>query len=387
MDYKLSDEQQMFREMFADFAAREIAPQAERIDHEETIPQEILQKLAGQGFLAALVPEEMGGVGLDVISYCLLLEEMGRADISTAMLISIHNGLGIKLLLDFGSEAQQESYLEKMAFGEMIGAFALTEPSAGSDIAAMATVATLHDDHYLLNGSKIWVGNGDVAGLFLIFARTGQDITAFLVQRDTPGLKIGYREKTLGLRGLACHTLYLDDCAVPVTNVLGEVGQGLASQGLQIARQAAEFDRLGLSAISLGGAEHALAAGIRFSIEHEQFGGPIAQKQAIQNFVADAATEIEALRDLIFHTAWLAEKGEPFGRRSSMAKLFGAQVAMRAADNMLQVHGGYGYMKEYAIERLYRDCRALEIICGTSQIQQFLIARDIYQQSNLRIVM
>ncbi|UCC51658.1 MAG: acyl-CoA dehydrogenase family protein [Anaerolineaceae bacterium] len=380
MDFNLTVEQQMFREMFADFAAREIASQAERIDREEAIPQALLQKIAGQGFLAALIPEDMDGVGLDTISYCLLLEEMSRADFSVAMLIGIHNGLGIKPLLDFGSGAQREAYLEGMAYGELIGAFALTEPSAGSDMAALTTRATLAGDYYLLNGSKIWVSNGDVAGLFLIFARTERGVTAFLVERDTPGLKVGYREKTLGLRGLACRTLYLDDCPVPAANVLGEVGQGL-----HIARQAAEFDRLGLSAICLGGAEHALAAGIRFSIEHEQFGGPIARKQAIQNFVADAATEIEAFRDLVYHTAWLAEEGEPFGYRSSMAKLFGAQVAMRTADNMLQLHGGYGYMKEYAIERLYRDCRALAIVCGTSQIQRFLIARHVYQGANLQL--
>jgi alkylation response protein AidB-like acyl-CoA dehydrogenase len=380
MDFTLTDEQQMFQEMFADFAAREIAPQAERIDHEETIPQALLRKMTDQGFLAALIPEERDGVGLDTISYCLLLEEMSRADFSVAMLISIHNGLSVKSLLDFGSETQQEAYLERMACGELIGAFALTEPSAGSDLAALVTRATLAGDHYLLNGSKIWVSNGDIAGLFLIFARVEQGITAFLVERDTPRLTVGYREKTLGLRGLACHTIYLDDCAVPTANVLGAVGQGL-----HIVRQAAEFDRLGLSAICLGGAEHALAAGIRFSIEHEQFGGPIARKQAIQNFVADAATEIEALRDLVHHTAWLVEEGEPFGQRSSMAKLFGAQVAMRTADNMLQLHGGCGYMKEYAIERLYRDCRALEIICGTSQMQRFLIARHVYQGENLQL--
>ncbi len=380
MDFTLTDEQQMFQEMFADFAAREIAPQAERIDHTEAIPRALQHKIAGQGFLAALIPEALGGVGLDAVSYCLLLEEIGRADFSVALLISIHNGLVVRPLLNYGSEAQQKTHLERLACGETIGAFALTEAAAGSDMAALTTCATLDGNYYLLNGSKTWVSNGDVAGLFLIFARTEQGITAFLVERDTPGLKIGYREKTLGLRGLACHIVYLDDCAVPAANVLGEMGQGQA-----IARQAAQFDRLGLSAISLGGAEHALAAGIRFSIEHKQFGGSIAGKQAIQNFVADAATEIEALRHLVYHTAWLAEQGKPFAHRASMAKLFGAQAAMRTANNMLQLHGGYGYMQEYAIERLYRDCRALEIICGTSQIQRFLIAQHVYDQANLRL--
>jgi acyl-CoA dehydrogenase len=380
MDFTLTDEQQMFKEMFADFAAREVAPQGEHIDQSEQLPSQLLPKMAEQGFLAAFIPEELGGAGLDAVSYCLLMEEMGKADFAAALTLCIHNDLAVKPILEHGSQAQQAAYLEPMAFGEMVGAFALTEPAAGSDVAGLQTQAKHNDSGYILNGSKNWVANGGIAGLFLVFVRTEKGITAFLVERDSPGFKVGYREKTLGLRGLACHTLYFDDCHVPADNVLGEEGQGF-----RIAHQATDYDRLALSAICLGGAERALAEGVKFSIEHEQFGGPIAHKQTIQNFVADATVEVEALRHLVYHTAWLADEGEPFGHDASIAKLFGSQVAMRAADNMLQVHGGYGYMKDYAIERLYRDCRALEIICGTSQIQQFLIARKVYRDQGIEI--
>ena len=380
MDFSLTDEQLMFRDMFNDFATREVAPQAEHIDQLEELSLPLLRKAAEQGFMAALIPEDQGGAGLDATGYCLLMEALGKADFSTAMAISVHNDLVLKAILDHGDEEQQLKYLESLAYGEMIGAFALTEPAAGSDIAAMQTRAEWHNGGYILNGSKSWVTNGAIAGLFLVFARSESGLTAFLVERDNPGVTVGYREKTLGLRGLTCNTLYFDDCIVSGTNVLGQEGQGM-----QIARQAADFDRLALSAICLGGAEQALAAGVKFSIEHEQFGGPIAQKQTIQNFVADTAVGIEALRQLVYQTACLADQGRPFGHQASMAKLFGSQTAMRAADDMLQVHGGYGYMKEYAIERLYRDCRALEIVCGTSEVQRFLIARKIYQEQGVEI--
>lgn len=380
MDFSLNAEQQMFRSMFADFASREVAASAEHIDQSEELPLELLQKAAELGFLAALIPEELGGAGLDTISYCLMLEEIGKADFVTAMAISVHNDMAIRPIINHGSQEQRATYLESMAFGETIGAFALTEPGAGSDISAMRTRAEQNGDGTILNGCKTWVTNGAYAGLFLVFARTDKGMSAFLVDRDSPGLKVGYREKTLGLRGLPFNTLYFDDCRIPAANRLGDEGQGLA-----IIKQATHFDRLALSAICLGGAEHALAEGVKFSAEHEQFGGPIAHKQAIQNFVADTAVDIESLRHLVYHTAWLADEGQAFGDEASMAKLLGSEVAMRAADRMLQVHGGYGYMKEYAIERLYRDCRALEIMCGTSQIQRFLIARKIYQEQGVKI--
>jgi alkylation response protein AidB-like acyl-CoA dehydrogenase len=380
MDFRLSEDQLMFKKMFADFCTKEIRPQGEHIDQAEEPPLDLLDKAVDQGFWAALVPEEIDGAGLDIYTYMLMLEEIARADMSTGLILSVHNSLVVKPLLDYGNEKQQEAYLEALAFGEMLGAFALTEPGAGSDAGSLATSATLEGDNYILQGSKIWVTNGAHAGLILLFARAEGGITGFLVEKDTPGLKVGYREKTLGLRGVSSNTLYLDGVRVPVANRLGAEGKGL-----KIALEALNLSRLGMASLGLGAAERALEEAVQFSMEHIQFGGPIAQKQAIQNFVADAEAQIEALRWLVAHTAWLADTGQDFSHEASIAKLLGARTAYEVSHKMLQVHGGYGYMKEYAIERYYRDCRALEIIEGTSQIQQFLIARKIYGAQGLAI--
>ena len=385
MDFALNEEQRMFQKMFRDFVTNEVAPLAEETDQEEKPPLGLLPKVALQGFLGALLPEEFGGVALDAISYCLLLEELARACTSTAMTISVHNGLVGKTILENGTDEQRGKYLEPMAFGEKIGSFALTEPAAGSDATALETRASRDGEDYILNGCKTWASNGEIADIFLVFAVTDPEagakgISAFIVEKDTPGFKVGYREKTMGLRGLTCNALYFDDCRVPAENLLG--GEG---QGFKIAMKALDFSRLSLSAICLGAAQAAVQAGVQFAIEHEEFGGPIALKQAIQNFIADTAAEVEALRYLVYHTAWLADKGEPYTRDASIAKLIGAEVAMRAADKMLQVHGGFGYMKEYAIERMYRDFRALRIMEGTSEIQRFVIARDIFKEKGLTI--
>jgi alkylation response protein AidB-like acyl-CoA dehydrogenase len=379
MDFRLSEDQLMFKKMFADFCTKEIRPQGEHIDQSEEPPVDLLDAAVDQGFWAALVPEELDGAGLDIYTYMLMLEELARADLSTALIMSVHNSLVVKPLLDHGTDDQKERYLEALAFGEMLGAYALTEPGAGSDAASLQTTATLNDD-YILNGSKVWVSNGALAGLILLFAKAEGGITAFLVEKETPGLKVGYREKTLGLRGVPCNTLYLDNARVPTANRLGEEGQGL-----QIALAALDLSRLGMGALALGGAERALEEAVQFSMEHIQFGVPIAQKQTIQNYIANAKAQIEALRCLVAHTAWLADTGQDFTQQASITKLFGAHAAYEIADKMLQVHGGYGYMKEYAIERYYRDCRALGIIEGTNQIQQYLIARDVYKAEGLEI--
>jgi alkylation response protein AidB-like acyl-CoA dehydrogenase len=380
MDFTLSEDQLMFKRMFADFCTNEIRPLGEHIDQAEEPPVDLLDRAVDQGFWAALVPEEMDGAGLDTYTYMLMLEELARADLSTALTLSVHNSLVVKPLLEYGSDAQKEQYLEALAFGEMLGAFALTEPAAGSDAAALATTASADGDAYVLQGTKTWVSNAALAGLILIFARAEGGITGFLVETGTAGLKVGYREKTLGLRGVACNTIYLDHARVPAINRLGEEGQGL-----KIALEALSLSRLGMGAVALGAAERALEEAVKFSMEHIQFGVPIAQKQAIQNYIADAKTQMEPLRCLLAHTAWLVDTGQDFAQAASITKLFGARVAREVTNRMLQVHGGYGYMKDYAIERYYRDCRALEIIEGTSQIQQFLIARDIYKAEGLEI--
>lgn len=380
MNFSLSEEQLMFKKMFSDFCTKEIRPHGEEIDQTEEPPVKLLQKAASQGFWAALVPEQLGGAGMDIFTYMMMLEELARADMSTALTLSIHNSLVVKTILEYGTTDQKERYLESLSFGECLGAFALTEASAGSDAGSIKLSAIRNGSEYYLTGSKNWVSNGALAGMFLVFARTEKGITAFLVDKELPGVKVGYREKTLGLRGVACNTIYFQNAIVPESNRLGEEGQGF-----QIVLQALDLSRLGMGAIALGGTERALEEAVKFSMEHIQFGAPIAQKQAIQNYIADAKTQIEALRCLVTHTALLAESKQRFALEASITKLFGARIAYEVTHKMLQVHGGYGYMKDYPIERFYRDCRALEIIEGTSQIQQFLIAREIYRKEGLEI--
>jgi alkylation response protein AidB-like acyl-CoA dehydrogenase len=380
MNFRLSEEQLMFKKMFSDFCTKEIRPHGEEIDQTEEPPVKLLQKAASQGFWAALIPEELGGAGMDIFTYMLMLEELARADMSTALTLSIHNSLVVKTILEHGTSDQKEHYIEPLSFGECLGAFALTEASAGSDAGSIKLSAIHNGSEYYLTGSKNWVSNGALAGMFLVFARTEKGITAFLVDKELPGVKVGYREKTLGLRGVACNTIYFQNAIVPESNRLGEEGQGF-----QIALQALDLSRLGMGAIALGGTERALEEAVKFSMEHIQFGVPIAQKQAIQNYIADAKTQIEALRCLVTHTALMAESKQRFDLEASITKLFGARIAYEVTNKMLQVHGGYGYMRDYPLERFYRDCRALEIIEGTSQIQQFLIAREIYRKEGLEI--
>lgn len=380
MDLRLSEDQLMFKRMFADFCTKEIRPRGEQIDQAEEIPIELLNKAVDQGFWAALVPETMDGCGLDVYTYALMLEELARADMSTAVSLAMHNSLVVKPLLDHGTGDQRDRFVAGLAMGELLGAFALTEPGAGSDAASLRTAAVRDGDSYRLTGSKVWVGNGALAGLFLVLARAAGGITAFLVERDTPGLTVGYREKTLGLHGVSFNTLYFDGACIPADQRLGEEGKGL-----DIAQQALNYSRLGMGAIALGACERSLEEAVRFSMDHIQFSVPIAQKQIIQNYIANAKVSIEAIRGLVTHTAWLADSGQDFGQHASITKLFAGHTAYEVTNKLLQVHGGYGYMKEYAIERYYRDCRALEIIAGTSQIQQYLIAHDIYRAEGLEI--
>jgi len=384
MDFALSAEQQMFRDLFRNFAEKEIAPVAEHTDREEALPAGLLRKAAAQGFLGATLPEQYGGAAMDYLSYVLLVEALGRHCLSTAAALGIHTMLSAMTILDGGREAVKAEYLPRLAGGEL-GTFALTEPEAGSDPGALQTRAVLEGDHYVLNGVKAWVSNAGPAGVHVVLALTtpGQrhhGLSAFVVDAQTPGIFLGQREPTLGLRGMDIRTVYFEDCRVPATNLLGAVNHGWA-----LVQRAFGRVRLSLAAAALGAAEGALDLGIKFAIERKQFGVPIGQKQAIQNYVADCAVEIEALRHLVHYTAWQADQGHDYESGASMAKYLGARVARDTANKMLQVHGGYGFSDEYAISRIYRDVRALRLLGGTDEIQRFAVARGLFDAEGLAL--
>lgn len=381
MDFALSEEQSMFRDLFREFAEKEVAPLAEHIDRAEEPPLGLFKKAAAQGFFGGPLPESAGGVGLDTLSYALLLEEIGKHCLSTAITLAIHTSLTSLAVLDFGTEDQKEKWLPALATGESIGAFALTEPEAGSDVSGIATTASKVEGGYRLNGTKTWVTNGGLGGLILVVAATGTgSLSAFLVPSDTPGLTVGYRERTLGLRGLDIRTLYLEDAFIPEANRLGAEGAGA-----EIARAATRHFHLALAAVALGAAEASLALGITFAAERKQFGVQIAHKQALQNYVADVAVEIEALRGLVRQAAWLRDIGQDFGKAAAMAKYHGARTAKEAANKMLQVHGGYGFSDEYAISRYYRDVRALRVLGGPDELQRFAVAQTAFADKGLQI--
>ncbi|MCC7352533.1 MAG: acyl-CoA dehydrogenase family protein [Anaerolineae bacterium] len=381
MDFSLTEEQQMFRDLFAEFAAKEVAPQAAALDAEERPPLAALQKAAQQGFLGAPLPEAYGGAGLDMLGYTLLLEALGRACLSTAFTVHTHTGLAALTVLRHGTEEQKERYLPALAAGERTGAFALTEPEAGSDFGNLRTRARREGDSYVLDGTKTWVANGEIAGLFVIFACTEGGVTPFLIEREANGLTVGRRERTLGLRGLALNPLYLEGCRVLVESRLGAEGEGLA-----IARAAQDRGRLSVAAMSLGAAQATLDLGITFALQRKQFGVFIAEKQAIQNYLADSSAEIAALRHLVDSVAWKADQGGDYTQDAAIAKLFGSQVALRVANRMVQVHGGAGYMKDYPIERWFRDARALDIAEGPGLLQRAVIAREMLAEKGIAVV-
>lgn len=373
MDFSLNEEQVMFQSMFRDFAQEEIAPLAPETDENERVPDGLLEAAAEQELLGAPLPEEYDGAELDWVSTSLLMEELGKACLSTAAVVAIHSGLAAQTILDAGSDDQRKAYLPDMAAGELIGAFALTEPEAGSDPSAIQATAARDGDEYVLNGIKTWVANASIAAAFIIFAQAPGGITAFVVPSAAPGLEVGYRELTMGLRGVAIHALHLKDCRVPASNQLGDEGQGLS-----IAGRALDRYRLLLAAAALGAAEAALQEGKQFASERKQFGAPIATKQAIGNYFADSVVEIETLRHLVHHTAWKLDQGTAEPWELAAAKLHAGRVARAVANRMVQVHGGYGFSNEYPISRIYRDVRALEIMGGTSQMQQVVLAQSLF---------
>ena len=383
MDFTFTDEQKMLRDMVRKFVDKELKPAAEKIDEEEKIPRELIDKIGELGLLGVSFPPEYGGAGMGEIGYCIVQEEIGRGCASTATFIGAHQSIGASGIYMFGTEEQKQKYLVPLAEGKKIGAYALTEPNAGSDAFKSETTAEDKDDHWLLNGQKIFITNGSFADTVTVFAKIsgGQadgKVSAFIVESDSPGFKVGKIEKKLGIKGSETAELIFEDLKVPKENLLGRLGRGFI-----IGMRVLETGRLGLGAAALGAAKEALALAAAYSKERVQFGHRISQNQAIQWMLADMATEIFNMESIVYRTAWMYDQGKHVTRESSIVKLYCSEALDRIIDSALQIYGGYGYMKDFPIERMYRDSRINRIFEGTNEIQRMIIARDVLHSRNL----
>ncbi|MYL29374.1 MULTISPECIES: acyl-CoA dehydrogenase [Halobacillus] len=377
MNFTLTEEQEMLRKMVRDFSKNEVEPTAAERDEEERFDREIFDKMAELGLTGIPWPEEYGGIGSDFISYVIAVEELSRVCASTGVTLSAHISLASWPIYTFGTEEQKKKFLTPLAAGEKLGAYALSEPGAGSDVSSMRTQAKLDGDSYVLNGSKVWITNGGVADTYVVFAKTNQDegnrgISAFIVEKDTPGFSTGKKEKKLGIRSSPTTELIFEDCRIPKENLLGEEGQGF-----KIAMMTLDGGRNGIAAQAVGIAQGALDESVAYAKEREQFGKPIAALQGISFKLADMATEIEASRLLTYQAAYLESEGLPYSKASAMAKLFAGDTAMKVTTEAVQVHGGYGYTKDYPVERYMRDAKITQIYEGTQEIQRLVIGRMV----------
>ncbi|HHY94696.1 MAG TPA: acyl-CoA dehydrogenase [Firmicutes bacterium] len=378
MDFSLPQELEILRKMVRDFVNDRLQPISEKVEEEDEIPPEVVQEMAELGFFGLPFPEEYGGGGLGELGMCVALEELGATNAAFSNLIAPHVELaGMSILLG-GTEEQKRKYLPPMCAGEKIACFGLTEANAGSDAANLATRAERRGDKYIINGSKIWITNGNIADIIVAFALTDPSlrarggITAFIVEKDFPGFKVGKIDRKMGLRGSHTAELIFQDCEVPVENVLGEVGMGFIT-----AMKALDMGRVGLAAGAVGAAEKLLEMSIQWANTRVQFGRPIGENQAIQWMLVDMAVDIYAGRLMTYNAAWKIDQGLRSSREAAMAKTFCSELANKAADLAIQIHGGIGYMKEYSLERAYRDARILKIYEGTNEIQRVVIARDL----------
>src|SRR5208282_4172146 len=382
MDFSLNDHQKLIRDTVRQFMEAEVRPSVKQRDREERFPAEEIKKLAELGCCGMMIPEEWGGPGLDTLSYVLMLEEVARVDAAMATSLSVTNSAVQVPLTKFGTEEQKKKYLRRLATGEILGSFCLTEPAAGSDAAGIQARAVVagapSGDVYRLNGTKTWVSNGHVAGLFIVFAKTdpdagGKGITAFLVEPGFPGFKVGRHEDKMGQRSTPAVEILLNDCEVPRENRLGEEGQGL-----KIALSALDGGRIGIAAQALGLAQGALDESVKHAKARRAFGKSISEFQAIQWMLADMQTEIEAARGLVYHAAWLKDTHPgKLGAASSKAKLYASEMVNRVVAKAVQIHGSSGYSRETDVERMYRDARVITIYEGTSEIQRMIIAREL----------
>jgi butyryl-CoA dehydrogenase len=376
MDFELTDEQELIREAVREFAEAEVAPIAAELDRDHRFPSELLPKLADLNLMGMPFPEKVGGAGADEVSYVIAVEELSRACASTGVIVSAHTSLATWPVYHFGNETQHEQYLPDMASGRRLGAFALTEPAAGTDAGAGTCTAVLSGDEYILNGSKIFITNAPFAEVYIVFAKTDpaqgtRGMSAFIVEKDTPGFSVGEAEHKLGIRGSSTPPLYFSDCHIPSGALLG--GEG---NGFKVAMQTLDGGRIGIAAQALGIAQAALDASVAYAKERVQFGKPIATLQAIQWMIADMATEIDAARLLVYRAASCIDNGLPYSTEGAMAKLFASETATRVAGKAIQIHGGYGYTESYPVERNWRDAKITEIYEGTSEVQRMVIARS-----------
>jgi butyryl-CoA dehydrogenase len=381
MDKLLADKHIAVRRSVRAFCEHELRPIASEIDQEARFPWEIVEKMGALGYFGIQVPQSWGGAGLDAISYAIIIEEISRVCGAVGLCITVHNSVAVYPLMTFGTEQQKERWVRPMARGKKIGAFCLTEPNAGSDAGAINATAIVDGDHYILNANKVFVTNGGVADICLIFARTDpaagrRGISVVVAERGEPGFVVGDLEDLCGMRANPVSSIRLYDCRVPRENLVGKPGQGL-----QIGMAALDTGRLGIAAQAVGIAQAALEEAIQYARQRRTFGTAIENHQAIQMMIADMATQVEAARLMVYRAAELNTKKMAFSKESAMAKLFASEVACNVADMAVQIHGGYGYSKAYAVERLYRDARVTRIYEGTSEIHKMVIARSVIQAS------
>jgi acyl-CoA dehydrogenase len=376
MHLRFTEEQDMMRKMVRDFAQTEIAPFVEYMEKGE-FPRPILNKMAELGLMGITVPEHYGGSGMDFMSYIIAIHEISKVSATVGVILSVHTSVGTNPILYFGTEEQKQKYVPKLASGEYLGAFCLTEPSAGSDAKSLRSRAVKQGDHYIINGSKVFITNGGEADVYIVFASTNPEagsrgVSAFIVEKDTTGLIVGKDEKKMGLHGSRTVQLTFEDMKVPAENLLGEEGQGF-----KIAMANLDVGRIGIAAQALGIAEAAYEHAVAYAKERHQFGKPIAAQQAIGFKLADMATSIEGAKLLVYRAADLRTKGLPCGKEASMAKLFASRTAVEVTTEAIQVYGGYGYTEEYPVERLFRDAKVTEIYEGTSEIQRIVIGKHL----------
>lgn len=377
MHFLLTEELEMMRRMVRDFAEKEITPYLESMDEGDQFPREVIRRMGEVGLMGIPIPEAYGGAGADFLSYILALEEISKVSATVGVILAVHTSVGTMPILKYGTEEQKQTYVPRMARGEYLGAFALTEPQAGSDAARIRTQARRVGDRYVLSGNKVFITNAGEADVYVVFAVTDPDkgtkgISAFIVEKDTPGLTIGKKEKKMGMGGSNTSSLIFEEMEVPVTQRLGAEGQGY-----EVALSNLAGGRIGIAAQALGIATAAYQAALQYAKERKQFGNTISRLQAIQFKLADMATEIEAARLLTYRAAVLREEGANCKKEAAMAKMFASDVAMRVTTEAVQVFGGYGYTREYPVERLFRDAKVTQIYEGANEIQRLVIANEV----------